>query len=250
MPRVARKKIPGINLELNITLACNLKCPSCNRCCDVYPERDDSMTVQQVEEFVDKMRAVKAKGNINIKKIKVVGGEPLVHPDFVEIYEILLKAMTEEELYRGLKINTNATKEIPVPRHPRVRWLMSPPKWKKHLPYLWSPVDLGYEVKGPCDMPRRCGFSLDERGFLPCSAAIMLVRAFDLEHLYKDEIPEGVWGVEELCKNCVHGMPKEWIAEHSYFKKDEPTESWKKALENYDRKEKERKLIPLTLVGA
>jgi hypothetical protein len=59
-------------------------------------------------------------------------------------------------------------------------------------------------------MPKVCGYSLDVRGWLPCSAAIAIARLFNLEHLYKPldgPLPTKIWGMDELCQDCIHGVP-------------------------------------------
>jgi len=114
---------------------------------------------------------------------------------------------------------------------------------KKHLPVLWSPEDLGLKSKGPCSMVSRCGISLDKYGYLPCSSAIMIARVFKLTHLYKRELPGKAWGMEELCRHCVFGLPDDWCRENvkplSECKGEfvEPTKSWRKALSEFDPQE-------------
>ena len=109
-----------------------------------------------------------------------------------------------------LNVTTRCIASIPDElRLPNISWSGARESKKRHLPYLWSPTDLGLPIK-PCTQPRICGFSLDNLGWLPCSPAIMIVRAFRLKHLYKYAMPEEPWGLDELCKHCVHAAPAEW----------------------------------------
>ena len=63
----------------------------------------------------------------------------------------------------------------------------------------------------PCRHPFECGFSLDNRGWLPCSPAISIARLFGREHLYRRELPEGQpWGMEELCRYCCYAFPEDF----------------------------------------
>ncbi len=226
-----------MRIELNLTLRCNQRCHNCNRLCHLFPERTDDVSLEQIKTMLEQL---KSKG-LRCNRMKVVGGEPLLHPQFVDAWSYFCVA-TETGLIEKIKIDTNGT--IPIPdwlrnAYGRIRFSTSKPRSKAHVPYLWSPADLGYDLTGPgdCTMPRICGLSLDNRGWLPCSAAIMIARGFGLEHLYRQEVPEKTWGLDELCRHCVHAMPKEW--KDRYCKKlseitveeRTPTVSWGRALE-------------------
>lgn len=227
-----------MNIELNITMHCNIRCTNCNRMCNLYPDRTEHMTVAQIEKFVQH-----AKDIGGIKRAKVVGGEPLVHPDFKEIYTVLGEA-TEQRIISYVKIDTNKT--IPIPSlkpYQFVRWSGKHPKKKAHLPILWSPKDLGYHTSGPCQQISKCGFSLDKYGYLPCSLAIMITRLFGLTHLYRQEIPKQPWGLEELCPLCIFSMDSEfrhkWWTPLGKITTEEktPTKSYDEALKKFNVEE-------------
>lgn len=224
-----------MNLELNITLDCNQSCYNCNRMCNIYKNRTENMSLSQIDKFIGHCKEKP------LQKVKVLGGEPLLHPQFLEIYHKLLKA-TEEGYIKLIKVNTNKTIKIPdLPKTEKVRWLGK--KWimKKHEPFLWHPKDLGYNIKPQynCDTMKKCGISLDKYGYLPCSPAIMLVRLFNLTHLYRYEMPKEIWGLEEVCQHCIFGMPVDWRNEHRYSlekmpeEAKKPTEMFRKAIADF-----------------
>lgn len=231
-----------INIELNITLKCNLACPSCNRLCNVYRDREEHMSVDQIKKFIQQ---AKVGGGVN--KIKIIGGEPLLHPQFDEIYNLLLDA-AKNNIIRSIKVETNRT--IPVPTHLEksnlIRWKGTLQRKKKHQPFLWSPRDLGYE-NGPqprCPQITKCGYSLDKYGYLPCSLAIMISRLFGFTDLYKYELPTSLWGLEKLCPNCIFSMNPEWRKKYSgksilqHTKEDQmPTKTYQEKITNFDVKE-------------
>jgi hypothetical protein len=193
------------------------------------------MTLDQIKKFIQQAKEAK-----EINKIKVVGGEPLVHPDFVNIYNVLAKA-ADERVFNYLKIDTNKTVKVPkVDPCSYVKWSGKHPSKKRHMPTLWSPKDLGFQTKGPCAQISKCGYSLDKYGYLPCSLAIMIVRLFGLNHLYKYEYPKGVWGLEELCPHCIFSMPHEWRVKWwtplSKITEEEktPTKTYAEALKKWD----------------
>ena len=229
------------NIELNITLQCNLSCPNCNRLCHVYKNRTEHMTSTQIKKFVDQARDV---GGVNC--VKVLGGEPLLNPEFVEIYNILTDAC-KEGVIKHIKIESNKTLPVPpVTQYPFVSWKGRVQKKKKHQPILWSPKDLGYD-NGPqpnCPQIKKCGISLDKYGYLPCSLAIMISRLFGSTELYRHEFPKEIWGLDRLCNNCIFSMPDIWKEKYSgitimhHTKEDvAPTKSYEDAINKFSNEE-------------
>ena len=194
-------------VEINANFSCNLACKGCNRLCNLT-QLDKPMSVEQIALFVKKL----GEEGKRVSRIKLVGGEPTLHPQFMEICEVLSSGV-QQELIGKVVVNTNGVtqnqfvgKTLPT----GVFWKCSPPRRKQHRPFLWSPKDLGLASHGPCKMPKVCGYSLDVRGWLPCSAAIAIARLFNLEHLYKPldgPLPTKIWGMDELCQDCIHGVP-------------------------------------------
>ena len=206
-----------MNFELNITLKCNYTCANCNRMCDIFRDREEFMSVEQVKRFIEQ---IKASGGIG--KLKVIGGEPLLHPNFVEIYNLLADAQVEGFI-KTLKVDTNSS--LPRPEGLKscnsCRWLSTKVPKKVHYPYVWDPCDKGWECVGPCPGVGRCGISLDKYGYLPCSPAIMIVRLYGLTHLYKTEIPKQMWGMDEICKHCISGLKdRDLLVSHCKHIKD------------------------------
>jgi hypothetical protein len=201
-----------MNVELNITLRCNKKCWACNRLCNVYPyTKDDDVTLEQIDRFIEQAKT------IPVNKVKVLGGEPLLHPQFKEIYNKLLQAL-KDGIIHALKIDTNHT--VPFPKDleiiPGVRIMGKKEELKKHLPII-HPLDAGFitNARPNCPMLRRCGASLDNLGWLPCSAAIPINRMFNLG-LYRKDLQKEPWGLDILCRNCPFSLPQEWQDSHLY----------------------------------
>jgi hypothetical protein len=223
------------NIELNITMQCNVGCANCNRFCHIYKDRTEHMTVAQIEKFLHQ-----AKQGGGVGKVKVVGGEPFMHPDFVGIYNALVKG-SEEKAIAFFKVDTNKTLPYPkVTPSPYARFSGKHPTRKAHLPIMWSPADMGIVTKGPCQQIRKCGYSLDKYGYLPCSLAIIMVRLFDLTHLYRHELPKEPWGLDELCPKCIFSMDADW--RHKFTKplkliteeERTPSKSYAEAMAKFD----------------
>jgi hypothetical protein len=222
------------NVEINCTLECNLACHGCNRLCGTFAPKEH-MSVTMVERHI---LPLAEKGQI--ARVKLVGGEPLLWHDLEPGYTMLRKAHRDGLL--KLVGNTNGT--VPMPdwmRHDGIHWYTSPPSRKVHLPFFRAPADLGVDWSPLyCRVPKRCGFSLDARGWLPCSPAIMIVRVFQWLEMYRND-PHGwrPWGLEKMCGLCPHSGHPEWrratCKRPADFTEEDktPTKSWKWALEEY-----------------
>ena len=226
-----------INFELNVTLRCNLACPNCNRLCHLKPAwaEDSDMSVGHVELFVDNLR----NGPVKAKRVKVAGGEPLLHPELAQIIDVLLAGVRDGVIGK-VKVDTNGTMndKRPAIEHPALSWSGRKPSRKVHLPTLWSPTDLGLPLTYPCTMPAKCGISLDNRGYLPCSMAISICRTFEgMERYYADR-PNSHFGkfAHAICRHCIFAAPKAFREEHCRKLKDiteaekQPTKTWEAAL--------------------
>ena len=239
-----------INFELNVTLQCNLACPNCNRLCHLKPAwaEDSDMSVAMVERFVDNLRT----GPVKAKRVKVAGGEPLLHPELAQIIDVLLAGVRDGVIDK-IKIDSNGTLDRPaVIPNPALSWSGRKPSRKVHLPTLWSPTDLGLPLTYPCTMPRKCGISLDKYGYLPCSMAISIVHTlgqpdewywrlddgtFLMENMAGATKPIDAWLIHNICRHCIFAAPKAFREEHCRKLKDitldekVPTRTWGQALD-------------------
>ena len=73
-------------IALDLTSFCNLKCFGCNHYID-EAQTKEMLTVEQVKHFVDESRRL----NWQWKEIRLMGGEPTLHPQFNEVCEEVLK---------------------------------------------------------------------------------------------------------------------------------------------------------------
>src|SRR3989339_2051717 len=71
-------------IELEITTFCNLKCYNCDRSIRQAPSVE-CMSLSQIQKFVRESINLKWKWN----KITLLGGEPTLHPQILEIVEII-----------------------------------------------------------------------------------------------------------------------------------------------------------------
>ena len=86
----------GCILLIEVTDACNLRCPTCYAMSG--PERQSHRSLEQIEAMLD--LAVRNEGEPSI--VQISGGEPTIHPQFFEIME----AVRSRPIHH-LMINTN-----------------------------------------------------------------------------------------------------------------------------------------------
>jgi len=74
-----------MNLEIDITLECNLKCAACNRLCDQVPKNPLSiMTLDDIKMIYDEIKDYRFS-----KYIAIIGGEPTTNPYLMDILDWL-----------------------------------------------------------------------------------------------------------------------------------------------------------------
>jgi hypothetical protein len=198
-------------IEIDITWACNLRCHNCNRSCAQAPT-GESLTLADVVRFVDQSLAAGKRW----ERIRVLGGEPTLHPEFLDILHELLR-------YRA----TVPDVRIEVATHghgDRVRAVLArlPPgvsvddsaKDTVEQPFATfnvAPVDVpsyaGADYRNGCPVPSTCGIGLTPRGYYACAVAGGIDRVFELGN-GRDHLPaDGDDLTDQLdafCRLCGH----------------------------------------------
>lgn len=89
------------NVDYHITDKCNLKCVSCNHFCPLVPDTVEHKSLEKIEEDLTAL----SKYRDIIDKITILGGEPTIHPDFIESLKIARKLFPDNVI----RVTTNAT---------------------------------------------------------------------------------------------------------------------------------------------
>lgn len=214
-PRDPAKVWLNRSLELQILLACSWSCQSCDAFSQFHGiswVKKGTMTVAQIRHFVEEMKAA----NAYFGRIRILGGEPTMHPRFAEIVEMLHAELVPD--YVGhLEVITNGDnpQKIEPVKHllQKVRVSGEAAKRKSHTANLRAtPESLGYSGKR-CGQPEHCGWSLSYYGYAPCSSGAGIMRLRDLmpEH-QRTSLPiarstEAAWpDLQKLCDLCYHGL--------------------------------------------
>ena len=163
-------------IEIDITYLCNLHCLNCNRSVSQAPE-GMHITVEQIQSFVDDSIA---RGH-RWHRIRVLGGEPTLHPRFQEIIEALLR-YCEWKADCRIEVVTNGFGEkvqSVLKRLPQNIWIENSRKsgqiQEDFGPFNLAPCDdpafSRADYRNGCAIMEECGMGLTPLGYYPCAIA-------------------------------------------------------------------------------
>ncbi|MHA2937994.1 radical SAM protein [Vibrio sp. RC27] len=193
-------------IEIDITYQCNLKCNNCNRSSAQAPSKKH-IQLAEIIAFVDDS----LKQNRSWTKIRILGGEPTLHPQLPEILD---------QLYRLKKANTDLSIQLVTNGYGRrVNQVISElPKWlyienssktdsiqPEFGPFNLAPIDSWYhrytDFSNGCDIANTCGVGLTPQGYYPCAVAGGIDRVLNKEGGRK-RLPEQGDEMRDLMKKA------------------------------------------------
>jgi hypothetical protein len=197
-------------VEIDITYLCNLHCLNCNR--SVRQAREAlHMPLERVREFVDESIGRGKRWS----RIRVLGGEPTLHPEFLAIVEELRRyrawhpACVVEVVSNGHGEKVQAQ----LRRLPRDVWVENSkklgPVQVSFGPFNLAPADdpayRHADFSNGCAIIRDCGMGLTPLGYYPCAVAGGIDR-ITRDGLGRAELPGDGDDMEEalrdLCRLC------------------------------------------------
>lgn len=196
-------------IEVDITYDCNLKCINCNRSCRQAPSKE-FMTVKQIEKFVKESTNQKRKW----KGIRILGGEPSLHPDILTILHLILeykKASPDTVLKfatNGFGLMTNNILKK-VPKEFIVENSQKTTLTQNFFPFNFAPIDSFFynfaDYSNACRITEICGLGLNKHGYYQCAIAGGIDRVLGLD-IGRKKLPFfGDPMIKEkrvLCKYC------------------------------------------------
>jgi len=207
------------SLEIQVMLLCSWNCHACDQFSNlpaIHWVRKATMSMEQIQRFVNEM----TENNAYLGRIRLVGGEPTLHPKLPEIVD-LLRTLVDQGHVLNLEIVTNgASMEKLTPdlrKKLKIRISNETEKSKTHTANLANtPATLGYADKVvPCNAPGHCGISLNYFGYFPCSSGAGLARLMnDVPRWQRLELPKKrpleEWSdLKDLCGWCFHALRSE-----------------------------------------
>jgi len=198
------KYINSICIGIYLTYRCNLSCDRCYQLANriLWIDSDISLDDLLIGSHVLKKHNLSTHGTI-----RVIGGEPTLHPDLVSCVRIIKDEWISEKSHAVLCTNGTVKfdeKSVGL----RIRYSKpGPRKFQDQRTVLISPFDLGYvPVLGSfnvCDLARRCGRVFDTYGFTFCPYAGTLGQILRIDPYHKSPI---LMGFPEFCQHCVWSL--------------------------------------------
>ena len=249
--------LPNLNqIEIDITYECNLKCINCNRSSTQAPIKE-GMSVEQIETFISESIELNKKW----KLINLLGGEPSIHKDFLEIVNLILKEyIVKHSPETILQVTSNGFGELvqerlsKLPKHEKLIIDYASFKGERIVPYFSpfnsAPIDKPNgnekEYHKGCWVTSYCGIGLNQLGYYPCGVAGGIDRVFKLNlgvQSLKNVDESIAQYLDNFCRFCGNFSDYESNAgnfiprnEKSALTKPIISETWKKVYKTYNGK--------------
>ncbi len=237
-------------VEIELTSFCNLRCINCNRSVGPAPT-GEFMDLKQIEKFVEESIDL----NWGWERIRLLGGEPTLHPQFPEIIKII-KRYKDFHQEVNIEVVTNGYGK-------KVRTILSGlPAWlyvansnkksslQRFASYNIAPVDLeeyrGMDFSKGCYVTERCGLGLTRYGYYICGpgASIDRVYGFNIGMKKISQLSNSKLKEQRkiLCQYCGHYKYNSPRDKKTWIISAEMSLSWIKAYERYAEQKPEMPL--------
>lgn len=228
-------------IEIDITYACNLKCYNCDRSCNQAPSHD-RMKVAQIRQFLDESIA----GNIHWERIRIMGGEPTLRPDLLEIIDMIRNWRSAYAPGALIELSTNGyghrVKEILklIPDDIIISNSNKDSQEQLFDTFNIAPSDtIAYkfaDFRNGCWITKISGIGLTPYGYYPCAPAGAIDRVFGFG-IARDRLPaedDDLYDqFKKLCPLCGH-FERRFHPEVNY---PIMSKTWKNAYELYSIKQ-------------
>jgi hypothetical protein len=228
-------------VQLEITLRCNHCCANCNRLVGICTPPNSDMEISQIEKFIDQTITRFYKLMIPLECLHIIGGEPLIHPNFLEIYHMIRDCLKIPGYLQRIEIYSNG--RLPIPPEIKDITIISSPENKFHGPFYLSPTDLGLRTFN-CGASNNCGIAVNAFGYFPCGAGCSIIRLLDIPNQVFYDFPDklNVWNYNLICPHCVHGgmVPDHTVSALSDPRAVPKSKIFQEKLDQYQNKELKR----------
>jgi len=199
-------------IEIDLTYRCNLRCRNCNRSCSQAPSRRD-LSVAQIEAFIRESIAAGRRW----ERVRLLGGEPTLHPDFAAIVEMLRAYRARRNPGMRIVVCTNGSgadvnrRLARLPADVAIKSTGKGARQRLFRPFNMAPVDLvryrWADFTCGCRILEDCGLGLTPQGYYPCAVAGAIDRVFGFGRGRAHLLAPGEEIIEDLdlfCRLCGH----------------------------------------------
>lgn len=230
-------------IEIDLTYLCNLRCKNCNRSSAQAPEARH-ISISQIERFVDESIVQ----NQQWRRIRILGGEPTLHPEFLQILQTLLKLKKVapqtaiEVVTNGYGAKVNAILDR-IPESVEVENSAKSQNVQPGFgPFNMAPIDSWQyafaDYRNGCDIAQSCGIGLTPQGYYPCAVAGGIDRVLGLER-GRQSIPEADDDMRDLmaeaCRLCGRFRDGHYVPEklRKPLMEQKTSKSWAKIYQSW-----------------
>ncbi|MBA7510228.1 GTP 3',8-cyclase [subsurface metagenome] len=227
-------------IEIDITYACNLKCYNCDRSCSQAPSQE-RMTVEQIRLFLDESIA----GKIRWERIRILGGEPTLHPNLLEIIDMIRNWRLDYAPEALIELNTNGyghrVREVLrlIPDDIIIKNSNKNCREQLFDSFNIAPSDkIAYQFadfRNGCYLAKMSGIGLTPYGYYPCAPAGAIDRVFGFD-TGRDRLPtedDDLYDqLKKFCRLCGHFERRF----HSKVHRPTMSKTWENAYELYSIK--------------
>jgi len=225
-------------IEIDLTYLCNLQCNNCNRSSAQAPEALH-IGLSDIVGFV----ASSIENKRVWRRIRVLGGEPTLHPEFREIINVLLElkrvspATRIEVVSNGYGRKVQAVlSDIPpdvVVENSSKSGNVQP----SFGPFNLAPQDSWQyqyaDFRNGCDIATSCGIGLTPQGYYPCAVAGGIDRVLGVRN-GREQLPSSDDEMRDLmsdaCKLCGRFRDGHYVPEklRTPLLNQQSSNSWKR----------------------
>lgn len=198
--------------EIDITYRCNLSCVNCNRSCTQAPSRSD-IRVDTIESFLEESRAAGMKW----ERIRLLGGEPTLHPRLETIVDMLLTYRLEHRPQLRIVLCTNGFGKrvndilAGLPEDVVIKSTAKGRRQRLFRPFNLAPMDSRLfkyaDFTAGCRIIMDCGLGLTPSGYYPCAIAGGIDRVFGF-NMGRLNLPHPTDNMRDqmavFCRYCGH----------------------------------------------
>ena len=197
-------------IEIDLTYLCNLRCNNCNRSCAQAPDTTH-IKLESIKQFVDDSLQTRRYW----RRIRILGGEPTLHPEFNAILHELGRYKTAyPDCSIQLVTNGYGAKVNRILQSlPKSIYVENSFKSSNVQPefgaFNLAPQDsikyLFADYKNGCSIASTCGLGLTPQGYYPCAIAGGIDRVLGL-HTGRNRLPQPTDEMRDLmdaaCRLC------------------------------------------------
>jgi hypothetical protein len=204
-----------MNIAIELTLRCNIKCPNCDRFCNNESKLGMTRSSTDLQPYhIDFLcNEIRKKDKGFIHKIELIGGEPTLS-NCIEYAIDKIEGLMNEGYVDKLHVITNEFK--PITNEKILKYVKNripiKDKARKHKCVYVCPQDDG--LKGTmCKVPRRCGIVFNVYGFSIGGHCSTVLEFFQIRKYFVYNLPNDVEDFknvgnyeEEVCSRCSYGI--------------------------------------------